>query len=215
MKNETVYCGKILLVERVIMPGGHVREVVRKRHAVAFLLYDPAREAVAFVRQPRAPAISEENPEGLVMEAPAGHIESGNIRAEVVREAKEELGITMREDQVRLLNGGAGLYTSPGWTSEMLILAYAELEPGQCDETQEWFGLKEEGERTQRIWVPVADLVFMEFEDAKTFALVQGFLAERGQKRFEILLNELFACQVDKRELAEELNALRRVDSGA
>ena len=207
--NGIAYAGSSLLVESITMPGGHVREVVHRRNAVAFLLYDPARDAVALVRQPRVTAISKKNPEGLVTEVPAGCLESTDIEEEVIREAQEELGISLRKDQVFLLNGGAGLYTSPGWTTEMMILAFATLEPGQCDETHEHFGLQEEGESTQRIWVPVEIFASMEFEDVKTFALVRWFLSvhmERKPEEKNALLRSIVGIQ-------EELDDRRRTEN--
>ena len=61
------------------------------------------------------------------------------------------------------------------------MLAFARLEPGQCDETRTEFGAAEEGERTKLEWIPVCELGNMIFQDLKTFALVQWFLRMRRE----------------------------------
>jgi len=172
-----VYCGKFLSVHLIDTQDGlRQREVVRKKNAAAFLIYEPIRNAIILVSQVREPMITAENPAGLITEAPAGHLESNNIAAEIAREASEELGATIQENQLFLINKSALLAVSPGWTTEQMALGYVRLRPGQLEEGERQFGLAAEGENIKRKFISVSDLSSMVFEDLKTFALVQWFL---------------------------------------
>ena len=182
------------------MIGGKkfAREIVRKPNAAAFLVYDPIRDAIVLVLQVREPMRSKKNRKGVTVEVPAGHVKGKNTRAEIAREASEEIGATIPEEQVLLLNQGQMLAVSPGWTTERVALATIELKPGQIDRAREKFGLAKEGEYITRRFVPVSDLETMVLEDLKTYALVQWFLKERAKKRIH--------------ELQEDLHAMHRMD---
>ena len=216
MKNTVVYAGKLIRVEEVAMPTGHMREVVRKRPAVAVLVYDPECNTVAMVRQLRAPFMNRGVSGGYIFEVPAGHVETGEFpEYTAVREVKEEIGVEIRHDQVQLVTDGIGasLAVSPGWTDEHMWLAYVELEPGQRNATENVFGEAQEGERTEVSWTSVAMLEScLGFDDLKTFALVQWFLTERRKSEAAILRGQLNASKRRIEELQADLAALHRMD---
>jgi len=207
---KTVYAGRFLTVIEVAMPDGRVREVVRKKSAVAVLMHDPERDEVVFVRQQRAPFITS----GYIFEVPAGHVNASEFPEDAaVREIREETGICICRKQIRLLDGQRLVAVSPGWTDEMMWLAYVELEPGQRNTTGNVFGAADEGEHTEVFWIPVAKLDGdMQFDDLKTFALVQWFLARRREKEIEELREKLTAAKHRIQELEADLAAMQRID---
>ncbi|MDO8557907.1 MAG: hypothetical protein Q7S09_01790 [bacterium] len=195
-KIRRVFKGKLLKVFVKKVKIGHrwfTREIVQKKNAAAFLVYDPAQDAVVLVSQIREAMRSRKNRNGLTTEVSAGHLEGLDIRADIAREASEELGASISENQIVMLNKEEMVAVSPGWTSELLALAFIELRPGQLDRAKKKFGLACEGERITRKFVPVSTLETTPLQDLKTFALVQWFLKERAKKRSQELTEDLRA----------------------
>lgn len=155
---------------------------VMKGHAVAGLVYNPDRDAVAFVRQQRWPFMYTAE-DGYILEVPAGHVGKAPPHHALAWELKEEMGANAErealESQMQHLNDGQEVAVSPGWTNEKLWLIFVRLKPGQCDDSRTVFGNAEEGERTELFWVPVSDLDGTVYEDLKTWGLVQWFLRQR------------------------------------
>lgn len=148
--------------------------------SVNILVYDKSRDCVLLVRQPKAGAISRSNPRGMITETVAGRFDvSLGPRALAVKEAREEAGVEIREDQVELLNDGKPMYLSAGLFTERAYLAYVEVDSSNVEQTERVFGIVGEGERIRRIWVPVRDLESLVCEDARVFALVQWFLRNK------------------------------------
>jgi 8-oxo-dGTP pyrophosphatase MutT (NUDIX family) len=156
------------------------QEIVEKRNAVAFLVYNRDRRAVALVYQSR-PAVSFFSNIRRVQEVPAGHIDDGEFTImAMAREAQEELGLLVdlrtAIERFKLVNFNVPLFTSPGIITERLYLGYAEFNDDEFDHSRQFFGLTEEGEEVERRWVKIEELENMPYNDLKTFALVQWFL---------------------------------------
>ncbi|MFP4482043.1 MAG: NUDIX hydrolase [Thermovirgaceae bacterium] len=122
ISSNILYRGRIinLKVDNVILPSGQktTREVVEHAPAVAILATDP-KDRILLVRQNRYP-VGE-----ALLEVPAGIVEPGeNARETAVRELREETGYEPQsvEEVLRF-------YTSPGFSTEMIILFLA----GGCE----------------------------------------------------------------------------------
>lgn len=171
MKPKPLYRG-FVTVERA--PNGH--EVVRTTNAVAVLVHDVDGKRVIMVEQHRPAMVSAPNPTGELVEVPAGRRDDGLFYEPlIVKELKEEIGVTARQRDIQLINPSHLLATSPGVLTERLLLAYVPVRKHQIRKG-ELFGNAAEGEHTRRIFVDVADLPEAIFYDLKTFALVQWFL---------------------------------------
>jgi hypothetical protein len=159
-------------------------EVVCTTNAVAFLFADPVRKIALLIEQCREPMIRRGNPRGAIIEVPAGRRdEKIGVKALVVKEAREEVGKRITAKQVKLLNRGVPLASSPGVLTERLWLAYIEMDLRSCiKDSHRIYGLVAHGERIRRRVVTFTELEQMTFGDMKTFALVQWFLNEQRRK---------------------------------
>ncbi|MDP3963434.1 MAG: NUDIX domain-containing protein [bacterium] len=182
MLETNVFKGRLLNVFRRVYPNGAdpvVKEIVRKKPAVFGLVYDPVRDAVAFVRQEREPFKSPLDA-GIKTEVPAGHIEADELpRDTIKKEVREEIGVDIRRDQSLLLNNESFLAVSPGWTDELSMPWFVRIEPGQCNDSRTVFGAAEEHERTELEWIPIHTLSGMTFDDLKSWGIVHWFLYMR------------------------------------
>jgi 8-oxo-dGTP pyrophosphatase MutT (NUDIX family) len=152
-------------------------EIVSVTDSVAFLIWNKNKDEVLFTLQYRAPVGCS------LTEVPAGRIDKDiDVKELVVKEAQEEVGVTITEDDIILLNNGKPLTVAPGVLTERCYLAYVEVSSSMIEESNRVFGIPEEGEEIQRIFIPVNDLYMMEFEDMKTYALILHFLKERMEK---------------------------------
>ena len=160
-------------------------EVVEASNSVAFLFADPIREVVLLISQCREAMVRRRNPEGQIVEVPAGRRDlRTSIKNLVVKEAREEVGKKISTRQVKLLNGGTPLALSPGILTERMYLAYVETDLRSCiKDSSLTYGLKAHGERIKRRVATFEELERMKFDDMKTFAIVQWFLKEQLKKR--------------------------------
>lgn len=168
---------------------GHHREglpyqalVLRATDSVAGLLYDRAGDRVLLVRQKRVPMERPDNPDGSITELVAGRFDVKlGPKALLVKEAKEEAGVTLTEGGITLLNGGKPMALSAGILSERAYLAFAEISADKVESGERTFGLAEEGEAIGRVWVDaqafIAGIEEGTHEDLRTFALAL-YLAE-------------------------------------
>lgn len=181
MNTNRVYNG-FIKVDKVETKQG-VREVVTTTNSVAMLVFDSTNDLVYLARQPRAPMISKDNPNGFITEVSAGRIDhNASVKAIVVEEVKEELGIEVAEDEVVILNQDTPLATSPGVLTEKMYLVYVEIQASKIDFSSDQFGNAQEGEEITRITIPVSKLESLVLEDLKLFALVQWFLLTKVKK---------------------------------
>ncbi len=133
---------------------------VRSSDSVAGLLYDRNNHRVLLIRQKRVPMEREDNPSGAITELVAGRFDVNlGPKALLVKEAKEEAGVTLREEDVVLLNKGKPMALSAGILTERCYLAYAEIFAAQVTEGDEGYGVAEEGESITRVWVDASDFI--------------------------------------------------------
>ena len=153
-----LFTGEFALVDSVT-DTNRVRatEVVRTkagRYSVGFLIYHPESDSVILIEQQRTAMISEDNPTGFIIEAPAGRCDRPeSVKTTIAREAEEEVGAKIDEDQIEMLNNGIPLAMSPGILDELMYLAFIELRPGQLS-PDKTFGVAEEGEVIIRKLIP-------------------------------------------------------------
>jgi len=160
------------------------KEVVKTTNAVAFLIVDPIREVVLLISQCRKAMVRRGNPDGAIVEVPAGRRDLViGIKKLVAKEAYEEVGKRFAVEQIRLINHGIPLASSPGILTERVWLAIIEADLRSCiKDSSKTYGLAAHGERIRRRVVSFRELERMTFEDMKAFALVQFFLNEQREK---------------------------------
>lgn len=114
------------------------RELFKRDHAVAALLFDPQLGRVVLIEQFRIGAL--ERPEGAwMLETIAGIVEAGESFEDVVRrEAVEEAGCEV-SDLIPLYD----FYAAPGGSSERITLYLARTDASRADGIH---GLDHEGE---------------------------------------------------------------------
>lgn len=119
-----------------------------------------------------------DNPQGTILEVGAGRFDIQiGVRGLVVKELKEELGVTATEAEVQVLNDEIPLALSPGVLTERQYLAYVEVTSDRIDPAKRLYGERKEGESIIRRFVPVRELSRVPIHDMKTWALLQWFLA--------------------------------------
>jgi 8-oxo-dGTP pyrophosphatase MutT (NUDIX family) len=169
-----VYDG-FVKVDKVQTAAG-LREVVFDTNSVAFLVYNKDKDEVLLVTQDRAPMMGADNPRGTILEVGAGRFDSKiGVRGLVVKELKEELGVTATEDEIHVLNDGIPLALSPGVLTERQYLAYVEVTTDLIDPAIKLYGEPKEGESIVRRFIPVKKLSQIPIHDLKTWALLQWF----------------------------------------
>ena len=160
-----------------------IHEIVKVTDSISVLIFDVITSQFVFVEQPR-PAMNyspqADNLDGKLLEAPAGRFDyNTTVKKLIVNEVKEETGIIITEDDVELLNDGEALALSPGILTEMMFLAYVEIDTKDYDLDESKFGNAKEGEDITRRLISVDHIQRMFFKDIKTFALIQWFMAEK------------------------------------
>lgn len=159
--------------------GAGLREVVVATDSVAFLVYNKETNELLFTTQDRAPMMLPDNLAGTILEVGAGRFDTKiGVRGLVVKELKEELGVTATEDEVQLLNDGLPLALSPGVLTERQYMAYVEVTSDRIDPAKRLYGERKEGEVIARRFVPVRELSQIPIHDMKTWALLQWFQAK-------------------------------------
>lgn len=197
---------QFIRVERWRIPGDQMRIIVRTTDSVHGLIYDVDRDAVLAACEPRVAMLREDNPTAESTGAVAGRFDV-DLGAEslLVKEAKEEVGATITEADVILLNQGVPLGMSPGVLTERAHLARVEVSSEAIDEEERVYGAPEEGEQITRVWIPVSELRTMVFHDLSLFALVQNFLLVRAEIRIKVLEDKYEALIGKLRTHAPEL----------
>ncbi len=168
---------RVWLTQHDLKFPGH--EVVETSDSVALLVYDKTNRELVFVKQKRPAMVRFDNDKGITIEVLAGRFDVKlSVRALMVKEAKEELGLTIQEDEITLLNSwGFALALSPGILTEKMYLGYVEVESSRFAKGNT-FGA-DPGEETEPVRVPIDILDETLWGDMKTWALVQWFIAHK------------------------------------
>jgi nudix-type nucleoside diphosphatase (YffH/AdpP family) len=155
------------------------RQVYDRGNGAVVLLYNQARRSVILTRQFRLPALVSGHPDGMLLEAPAGLLDSDDPDSAIRREAEEETGYRIAKVEKLF-----AAYMSPGSVTEQLHFFAAEYT--DADKVGAGGGHAGEGEDIEVIEVPFAEALAMIADgrliDAKTMLLlcaakVQGLLA--------------------------------------
>jgi len=145
------------------------REVYDRGPGAAILLYDKQRGTIILTRQLRLPALLNGHPDGMLLEAPAGLLDSDDPVTAIRREAEEETGYRIVDVKEAL-----AAYMTPGSVTERLHLCTAEYTA--ADRVSPGRGHKEEGEDIEVIEVTLENALAMvergEIVDAKTIILL-------------------------------------------
>lgn len=146
------------------------REAYDRGNGAAILLYNKEQGTVILTRQFRLPTYVNGNPDGMLIEVPAGLLDKDNPEECIRRETAEETGYQIRDVQKVF-----EVYMSPGSVTEILYLFVAAYEPSM--KTGAGGGMEHEEENIEVLELPVAKAMDMirsgEIRDAKTIMLLQ------------------------------------------
>lgn len=158
--------------------GSGARTVVQVSDSVAVLFYCPDVGKVLLVRQRREAAMGPSNPGGEVAELCAGRFDVAlGPRALVVKEAAEEVGATIAEDDVVLLNDGQPVLLSAGVLTERSYLAFVQIGRASFELAERQFGV-DDGEAISRVWMDLQEFRHLVCQDLRVFALREWFFNE-------------------------------------
>ncbi len=155
--------------------------VLERGDAVAALLYDPERRKVIAVNQFRLPTRDKGQRRGWLIEAVAGMMSAGEKPEQtLVREVEEETGYQLTQWQHI-----STFFSSPGGTSELIYLYYAEVR--STNKTGKGGGISDEDIDVVEYDI---DQFFQllnsrAFEDPKLIIAGQWLQAQRGSLRAE------------------------------
>ncbi|GAA4326367.1 GDP-mannose pyrophosphatase NudK [Flaviaesturariibacter amylovorans] len=146
------------------------REAYDRGNGAAILLYNRTRGTVILTRQFRMPTFVNGNPDGLLIEVPAGLLDRDNPEDCIRRETEEETGFRVHE--VRKV---FETYMSPGSVTELLYLFVAEYDRSM--QVDDGGGIAHEQEDIEVLELPFAQAMAMvasgEIRDGKTILLLQ------------------------------------------
>jgi ADP-ribose pyrophosphatase len=146
-------------------------EIMERGNSVAVLIKEIDTNQFLFTNQFRY-ATTKEN-SGWLIEIPAGGLKNGEDPENCAkREVQEELGYIIRSE-LKLI---CKFYVSPGGTTEMISLYYAEVT--SSDKTSNGGGLKYQKEDIELVKIPVNDvfnLIGNTIIDGKSIIALQWF----------------------------------------
>jgi nudix-type nucleoside diphosphatase (YffH/AdpP family) len=160
------------------MSGEHRVLVFERGDAAAALLYDPGERKVILINQFRLPTVGKAGSEGWLTETAAGMVSAGETPEQcIVREIAEETGYLVTQ-----LHPVAEFFSSPGGTSELIHLFYAEVRAG--DRHSAGGGVAADGEDIRLDEYPLATfldkLANRAFKDPKIIIAGQWLKARLG-----------------------------------
>ena len=145
------------------------REVYDRGNGAAILLYNKQRRTIVLTRQFRLPALLNGDPDGMLLEVPAGLLDADDPVTAIRREAEEETGYRIEHVEEVLAP-----IMSPGSVTERLHLFVGEYTAE--DRVSAGGGHASEGEDIEVIEVTLDQALAMierrEIVDAKTIMLV-------------------------------------------
>ncbi|WP_412557907.1 NUDIX domain-containing protein [Thalassospira sp. MIT1370] len=146
------------------------REAYERGNGAGILLYNRADRTVILTRQFRLPSFVNGNPDGMLIEVPAGLLDDRDPAAAVIAEVEEETGYRIGKPQKVF-----ELFMSPGSVTERLHLFVAEVRRDHRE--GDGGGLHEEGEDIHVLEIAFDDIASMisdgRIRDAKTIILLQ------------------------------------------
>lgn len=166
------------------LPNGTVqnqnREAYDRGNGAVILLYNKQKGTIVLTRQFRMPTYLNGNKTGLMIEAPAGLLDTENPEACIKRETEEETGYRIAE-----VKKVFEAYMSPGSVTEILHFFVAEYDSAM--KVGEGGGHEAEHENIEVLEMPFAKALRMmqsgQINDAKTmmlllYAQVEGLLKQ-------------------------------------
>jgi nudix-type nucleoside diphosphatase (YffH/AdpP family) len=159
--NQKVVFNNIIVVEEAEIRDGfktYTRTRVNRQDGAAVLVYNTESRKIILTKQFRYPIASKVEEE--ILEILAGKVDEGeDPRSTALREAKEEIGYEIKDENLTLI---ASSFASPGYTSELSHLYYAEVK--DADRVNKGGGLKTENE----------DIKVIEMKPSEFFSLVDA-----------------------------------------
>lgn len=162
---------------RIVDTPQGTREVVEATNSVSILFYFPIGDKVLLIKEPRASMISDDNPEGITTQSVSGRFDVDlSPKALMIKEADEEAGVLIEEEDIVMLNGGQPMAVSAGMTNEMCYLAFAEIYPEMIFDHGKIFGCPTEGEKIERVWINRKDFISQPTTCVRVFAFQQWLI---------------------------------------
>ncbi|MCL4117839.1 UNVERIFIED_CONTAM: hypothetical protein GTU68_016416 [Idotea baltica] len=151
------------------------REAYDRGNGAAIMLYNQPKGTVILTRQFRLPTLLNGNPNGMMIEACAGLLDTNDPAACIKRETEEETGYRISEVQ-KVYEA----YMSPGSVTEILHFFIAEYLPSM--KVNDGGGLESEQEEIEVMELPFLEVYAMmnsgAIKDAKTIMLLQHLKIE-------------------------------------
>ncbi len=146
------------------------RETYDRGDGATVLLHNTERRTVLLTRQFRLPAYVNGHPDGMLIEAAAGLLDSDAPEGAVRREAAEETGHVIGAPEPVFT-----VYMSPGSVTERLHFYATPYDP--VTTVTDGYGVAEEGEDIATVELPFGEALAMirsgDIADAKTIMLLQ------------------------------------------
>ncbi|WP_224363901.1 NUDIX domain-containing protein [Hyalangium versicolor] len=146
------------------------REAYDRGNGATLLLHDASRGMVLLTRQFRLPSYVNGNPDGMLIEAPAGLLDGQRPEEAIRREVEEETGVRVGEVK-RVFDA----FMSPGSVTERLHFFAAPYT--RADRVSAGGGLESDGEDIEVLELPLTEALRRvdsgEISDAKTIMLLQ------------------------------------------
>jgi len=175
--------------------------VVRASDSVVGLLYDATNDRVLLVNQHRAPIVREDNPDGGITELVAGRFDVNlGPRALLVKEAKEEVGVQITEDEVKLVNLGVPMALSAGVLTERCYGGFAVIHPDRIADGDEGYGVENEGEQINRVWMSAEEFISSTtvHDCWRVYAMAQFLARRRLEAKVVELEEKLHELRIDR-----------------
>jgi nudix-type nucleoside diphosphatase (YffH/AdpP family) len=145
------------------------RETYDRGNGATLLLYDPRHRTAVLTRQFRLPVFVNGH-DGMLIEAPAGLLETASPEARIRAEVEEETGY-----RVHAVRKVFEAYMSPGSVTEKLFFFVAEYDP--ASKISRGGGIAGEGEDIEVLELSVDEALAMvqrgDIADGKTIMLLQ------------------------------------------
>lgn len=176
--SDIVYANNFLRVEEWIHAvTGRPWYIVHVTDSVAGILHDVVNKRVLLIRSPHVAIQSKDNPTGECITPFAGRCDRLVTPKQLcIDEGAEEVGATIPEEAIVVLNNGVSMLLSVGIIPERTHLCYAQIKidqlTGSDDDT---FGLASEGEEIVRHWVSEEEFLADDYvcDDLRTLAFRQ------------------------------------------